>query len=259
MSDTNFSPRSSVIERQRREHFAQLFAACPIEKHELVYSQLSLYMPRQELARLLFLAEIYCERVLHTTGVVMELGTCWGRTASLLTNLRGIFEPHNFTRRPLVFDNFAGPAGTETTKDGIDSLAKDGAYSTTAGYESHLAEVLVYNESEAPLSHLQKHDIVKGDATKTVPRYLGEHPETVIALAYFDFDIYHPTRACLEAIRPHLHRNSTLVFDQLNCPEYPGETIALKEVFGLNAVSLVRSPITPWISYMACDSLAMPS
>jgi hypothetical protein len=254
MQDTDFSPRSSDRERSAREQYTALFANSPIDKRELLYSQLSLYLPRQELARVLVLADIYRERVLTAAGVLMEFGTCWGRTAAVLTNLRGIFEPYNFTRKLLVFDTFAGLAGTEV-KDGTDSLARDGAYSTTAGYDLHLDAVLDYHESESPISHIRKHEIVKGDAAVAVPRYLQEHPETIIAMAYFDFDIYQPTLACLAAIKPHLAKSSILVFDQLNCPGYPGETIALKEVFGLGAVSLVRSPITPWLSFMACDSV----
>lgn len=254
MADTNFSPRSSKAECAARKHYSQLFAHSPIEPAELVYSQLSLYMPRQELARVLFLADIYRERIVSSAGILMEFGTCWGRTAATLTNLRSIFEPFNFTRKLVVFDTFAGLTGTEA-KDGSHQLARDGAYSTTAGYEEHLAAVLEYHESEAPLHHIRKHEIVKGDAAATVPEYLRQHPEAIIAMAFFDFDIYHPTRACLEAIKPHLARSSILVFDQLNCPEYPGETLALKEVFGLGACSLVRSPLTPWISYLSCDSI----
>lgn len=254
MADTDFSPRSSGQEKTARQHFAELFRASPINTPELVYSQLSLYLSRQELSRMMVLADLYRELVVNTNGVMMEFGTCYGRTASLLTNLRGILEPFNFTRKLVVFDTFSGLAGTGE-KDGGHALAVDGAYSSGKGYEHHLESVLAYHESEAPVSHIRKFDIVKGDATKTLPDYLSRHPETVLAMAYFDFDIYQPTKVCLEALRPHLTRNTVLVFDQLNCPEYPGETIALAEVFGLNRCTIRRSPLTPWMSYMTCEGL----
>ena len=94
---------------------------------------------------------------------------------------------------------------------------------------------------------------MKGDASETLPIYLTSHPETVISIVYFDFDIYKPTQVALKAIKPHLTRASVLVFDQLNCPEFPGETIALNEVLGLNNCVLRRSPLTPWLSYMSFD------
>ncbi len=112
-----------------------------------------------------------------------------------------------------------------------------------------------YHESEAPISHLKKFEIIKGDASLKLAEYLNRQPETIVSLAYFDFDIYKPTKNCLNHLRPHLTRNSVLVFDQLNCPGYPGETVALSEAIGLNKVEIKRSPLTPWISYLTCDFL----
>lgn len=250
----DFSPRSSKAEKANREAFARLYAASPIPPAELVYSQLSLYLSRQELSRTLALSDIYRDHVLEANGSLFEFGTCYGRTAALLTNLRAIFEPYNFTRKLAVFDTFAGLAGC-SAKDGTHESAQDGAYSAGAGYENHLAAVLRHHESEAPIAHIEKHEIVKGDAAQTLDAYLRRHPETIVALAYFDFDIYAPTKACLERLRPHLTRRSVLVFDQLNCPEYPGETVALAEVFGLGRCDIRRSPLTPWISFVVAGDL----
>ena len=232
----------------------ETFESSPIPRRELVYSQLSLYLTRQELSRMYAMTELYREHVLGTNGVLMEFGTCYGRTAALLTNLRGMFEPFNFTRKLVIFDTFSGLYGTNE-KDGTDKLAVDGAYSAGAGYERHLEEVLSYHESEAPIAHRKKFEIVKGDAAQSIKDYLAKHPETIVAMAYFDFDIYGPTKACLEALRPHLTKNSVLAFDELNCPEYPGETTALAEVFGLGKCTLKRSPFSPWMSYTTCESI----
>jgi hypothetical protein len=256
ITNTDFAPRSSDQEIDRRANFQATFESSPIPRHELLYSQLALFLSRQELSRMLAMAELYRNHVLGTNGVLMEFGTCYGRTAALLTNLRGIFEPFNFTRKLVIFDTFAGLRGTNE-KDGDDKLAIDGAYSTGEGYEGYLDEVLSYHESEAPISHRKKFEIVKGDASTSITKYLAEHPETIIAMAYFDFDIYGPTKACLEAIRPHLTKSSVLAFDELNCPEYPGETVALSEVFGLGKCALQRSHLTPWMSYTTCEHIVV--
>lgn len=252
MQDTNFSPRSSEEETKNRFELLRKFENSPISKKDLVYSQLGLYLPRQELSRILALSELYQQHVLTANGIMLEFGTCYGRTASILTNLRGIFEPFNFTRRLVIFDTFAGLKDVQQI-DGTSHLAAEGAYSTGDGYENHLEAVLAYHESEAPISHIKKFEIVKGNASETTPAYFAAHKEAVVALAYFDFDIYAPTKTCLEAIRPHLSKGSVLVFDQLNCPEYPGETVALAEVIGLNNCRIRRSPLTPWLSYTLCE------
>lgn len=252
--NAEFAPRSSSEEMDRRAKFLETFESSPIPRPELLYSQLSLYLTRQELSRMYAMTELYRNHVLGTNGVMMEFGTCYGRTAALLTNLRGMFEPFNFTRKLIIFDTFSGLCGTNE-KDGKHRLATDGAYSSGDGYERHLEEVLAYHESEAPIAHRKKFEIVKGDAATSINGYLADHPETIVALAYFDFDIYGPTKACLEAIRPHLTKGSVLAFDELNCPEYPGETTALAEVFGLGKCTLKRSPFSPWMSYTTCESI----
>ena len=248
----DFSPRSNELEKQRRAQYLHAFKNSPVPEADILYSQLSLYMPRQELSRILALSDIYRQHVIDSNGVLMEFGTCYGRTAAVLTNLRGIFEPFNFTRKLVVFDSFEGLTGT-TDQDGAKAL--EGDYSAGAGYDRHLEEVLAYHESEAPIAHIRKFEIVKGDATKSLEEYLARHPETILAMAYFDFDIYAPTKRCLELLRPHLARNSLLVFDQLNCPEFPGETVALAEAFGLGRCTLRRSPLTPWMSYTTCEGI----
>jgi len=98
-----------------------------------------------------------------------------------------------------------------------------------------------YHEEEAPMSHMKKYKVIKGDAPEELERFLTEYPETIVALAYFDFDIYEPTRRCLELIRRHLVKGSVIGFDELHLHEFPGETLALQEVLGLTSCRLLRS------------------
>ncbi len=74
--------------------------------------------------------------------------------------------------------------------------------------------------------HIRRTLIVQGDVRETLPRYLDQNPQTVIALAYFDLDLYEPTRDTLEAIRPYLTKGSVLAFDELAHAKWPGETAA---------------------------------
>ena len=78
-----------------------------------------------------------------------------------------------------------------------------------------MATILNLQEQLNPIAHLQKYELVKGDAAKTIPEYFNRHPETLVSLAVLDFDIYEPTKIALEAIRPRLFKGSVLVFDEL--------------------------------------------
>jgi hypothetical protein len=82
-SRTSFEVHSSDREIDRRGEFLKLFRSSPIPPAELLYSQLSLYLPRQELSRMLALSDLYRNHLLNVNGVLMEFGTCYGRTASL--------------------------------------------------------------------------------------------------------------------------------------------------------------------------------
>lgn len=44
-------------------------------------------------------------------------------------------------------------------------------------------------------------------------------------------------------------RNCPIPEDELNRADFPGQTLALQEVFGLRAVRLQRSPLTPFPSF----------
>jgi hypothetical protein len=232
-------PHASPIEKENREKLRLLFQASPIPPEELL-DQVTLYLRRQNIADILILDQLY-RRILRTPGLIIEFGVRYGRRLSLLSALRGLYEPFNYERRILGFDTFAGfPAIAE--EDGRADSVKVGSFSVPPGYISHLTGVLELIEQESPISHMTKIRVLQGDAPEQLATYLRAHPETVIALAYFDMDLYQPTRRCLELIKPCLAKGSILAFDEFSHPEFPGETIALKELFPLSEYHIERLP-----------------
>jgi hypothetical protein len=210
---------------------------------------LGLFLTRQALARINFIQQLY-QLILPVHGVVMEFGVRWGQNMALFSALRGIHEPFNYSRKVIGFDTFEGFPSV-SAEDGDQVQAGD--YGVSSGWKDELERILAFHESNAPIPHKTKYELVQGDATKTLPAYLESHPETVVALAYFDFDLYAPTRDCLEAIRPYLTKGSVLAFDELNCPEFPGETVAVREVLGLDRYAIRRDPSNPLTSYLIVD------
>lgn len=241
---------SSSSEVEKRAAFVDTFQACPIPSSEIL-ANLGLFLNRQTLSRILFMHELY-QKIIPIHGIVVEFGVRWGQNLALFSSFRGIYEPYNYNRKIVGFDTFSGFPDV-APQDGTDGIVRSGAYGVTEGYEEYLDAVLSYHETESPLSHLRKYELVRGDACKTLETYLRANPETIIALAYFDFDLYEPTKRCLELIRGHLTKGSVLGFDELNWPPFPGETIALKEVLGLDRHSIRRSPHNPNPSYLVID------
>lgn len=236
----------NLTENQAIERLRQMLAASPIPADQTLLN-LPLFLHRRTLSRLLFMTELY-RQIINVHGVVMEFGVRWGRNLALFEALRGVYEPYNHTRRIVGFDTFEGfPSVHE--KDGPSALAAVGSYAVTERYEDYLDEILTCQERINPLPDIRKHELVKGDAIVESKRYFEQYPETIVALAYFDLDIYEPTRACLEAIRPHVTKGTVLAFDELVAREFPGETLALKEVFGTDAFEIRRLPFGGAASY----------
>ena len=95
--------------------------------------------------------------------------------------------------------------------------------------------------------------MVRGDVVKTFPAYLKKCPETIIAFAYFDLDIYLPTKASLKQMRERLTKGSVIGFDELALQQFPGETLALKETLGLSKYKIQRDPISNYQSFLVIE------
>ncbi len=240
----------STKEKSIREDFYDKFTQCPIPSNELL-ANLGLFVNRQTLSRFIFMNELYL-KILPVNGIIVEFGTRWGQDLALFSSFRGMYEPFNYYRKIIGFDTFSGFPSV-SNKDGIHQAVSPGAYNVTEDYESYLNAIMTYHEQESPINHIKKYEIIKGDATVTLEKYLKEHPETVIALAYFDFDLYGPTKKCLELIKSHITKGTVIGFDELNDPAFPGETLALKEVFGLDRYAIRRFPQNPAPSYIVIE------
>ena len=98
----------------------------------------------------------------------MEFGVYFGRVIPLLQNLRGIYEPYNYTRKIIGFDTFTG--FTELNeKDG--NLVYQGDLKVPENYEDYLRQILQYHENESPVSHIKRFEVIKGDVCETLPKY----------------------------------------------------------------------------------------
>lgn len=241
---------SSQSEKDAQRRFTELAKQAPLPDDELL-PNLGLFMTSKTLSRVLFFDEIY-RKIVNTHGIICEFGVRWGQTLSVLSALRGIYEPFNRHRKIVGFDTFEGFRGM-AEQDGAACKCTDGSFSVSPGYEDYLNEILGLQEALNPINHLKKWEVRKGDAMETVPQYFSEHPETIISLAIFDFDIYKPTKAALEAVKPHLCKGSVLVFDELCDDIFPGETVALREVFDMSTLRIQRLPKTARVSYVVIE------
>lgn len=237
--DPRTVPHESQGERDSRLRLTELLARTPIPPEYLI-DNLPVYLRRPQLADLLAMDALY-RRIVEVPGVIMEFGVLHGRHLAAFTALRSIYEPYNSLRRVIGFDTFTGfPDVSEIDRATPSAVA--GRFAVPEDEVDHLRQVLAAHEANEPYGHTQRSFVVQGDVRKTVPQYLQENPETVVALAYIDLDLYEPTLETLHALRPHLAKGSIIAFGELAHPKWPGETKALTEFLDLGSVKLHQLP-----------------
>ena len=92
---------------------------------------------------------------------------------------------------------------------------------------------------------------MKGDITETLPQFVSDNKWMTCAMLILDTDLYEPTKCALEHIVPLMPKGALIVFDEYNYQNFPGETVAIREYFKMNGLS-VRKP-----AYESCTAYAV--
>jgi hypothetical protein len=205
------------------------------------------FATKRSLSRFLVKYEIY-KQILNINGAIIECGVFNGAGLFTWAQLANIFEPTNYNRKVIGFDTFEGFPDTNEMDNSEIHTPKVGDLKGE-GIEHLIKSVEKYNY-ERHLSHISNIDLVKGDFLKTSVEYLEKNKHLLVSLLYLDFDLYEPTKKALEVFLPRMGKGSIICFDELNCENYPGETIAMLEELAIRDHQINRSPIDPWISYI---------
>ncbi len=238
---------ASAFKKQGYQQLTVQLKNTPIPDTEILHN-LSLYQTHSAMAHQIYINDLY-KKIIDIPGVIMEFGVRWGRNLSLFSTLRDLYEPMNYARKIIGFDTFEGfPSVSD--QDGNHEVIQVGSYSVSNNYDEYLKGLLSARETAGLMSKKNNFELVKGDATRTLPEYMKEHQETIISFAYFDMDLYKPTKDCLMSIIDRIPKGGIIAFDELNCSEFPGETVALIETLGLHKRPIFRNRYIPYQSYV---------
>jgi hypothetical protein len=236
-------------EQQVGGNIARIFEACP-DPVEIKLENFPKYVRRQHLKRFLAMYEIF-KLALPVKGSIVECGVFKGFGVMSWAKLSAMLEPENLTRRIYAFDTFAGfPSVHAKDQTSVADVAAGGLYADS--HDELLALVAEYDRDRF-LGHVDKVHLIKGDVVATIPPFLEQHPHLVVSLLFLDMDLYEPTKAALQYFVPRMPRGALLVFDELDNPMRPGETMAVLEEIGLGQLALRRLEWDPYISYAVLD------
>jgi Macrocin-O-methyltransferase (TylF) len=209
------------------------------------------FVRRQEIARFLVKYELF-KLIVGIHGNIAECGVFEGSGLFSWSHFSSILEPYNHTRRIFGFDTFSGFPSVDKADEALSQSEhlKVGGYAINTSVESEISSLAAVHDTNRPLGHIPRIGLVVGDAEVTIPRFIAENPHVLFSLIYLDFDIYAPTKVALECLYPRLVPGGILAFDEINCPEWPGETVAALESIGIDRLPLQRLPFDPHISFV---------
>lgn len=205
------------------------------------------YIRRQKLTRLIALYELF-KKVLHIKGSIIECGVFHGFGLMTWAQLSTILEPNNLTRRIYGFDTFGGFPSLDKKDIGkLSGKIEKGSLRSDSFEE--LQKIIKLYDKNRFLGHINKVELIKGDAAKTIPKFIKENPHLIVSLLFLDFDLFEPTKVALENFYPRMPKGSIIAFDELDNPLWPGETSALLNTIGLNKLKIERLSFDPYIGY----------
>lgn len=205
------------------------------------------FASKRSIARFLCKYEIY-KQILDINGSVVECGVFNGAGLFTWAQLANIYEPSNYTRKIIGFDTFSGFPSTNPKDENADRSPSAGQMQGDKLDAINLSIEKYYLERH--LAHIPNMELVAGDFQTTAGDYLRKNPHFLVALLYLDFDLYEPTKKALELFLPRMGKGAIICFDELNCPNFPGETLAFLEAMSINQCEIKRFSIDPWVSYI---------
>ena len=230
-----------------------------IGSNDVKISQFPKYLMELDLRNFLFKVEVF-KKILNVHGSILEMGVQFGGGLMTWAKLSSIFEPANYSRKIIGFDTFKG-FPLISSKDKLTNYVKNKRGAKTPkkmdnyvdSYNDLLKSIEFYDHDRYTFGSGPKIELVRGDATKTIPKYLKNNPHIIVSLLYLDFDIFEPTKVAIESFFPRMPKGSIIVFDELNSQSWMGETLALLDTIGIRNLKIERFSFGGYPSYAVLE------
>ncbi len=219
---------------------------------DTIRSYISDHFPKYALhcymARFLSRYELY-KQIVGVHGSIVECGVGTGFSFFSWYQLSRILDPINRRRIVYGFDTFQGFPHVND-KDGMHGVGEQ-SIGDLATMRRNIDAMVFFNHSGG--QPWQQMELIEGDFLKTVGEFERTHPHLVVALLHLDFDLYDATKKAIEVFLPRMPKGAVIVFDELDHPDWPGETRAAMEMLGMNRLQLRRLPWEPTMSYAVIE------
>ncbi len=155
------------------------------------------------ISKIIYQYEIY-KKITNISGDIIECGVFKGNSLIRFLTYREYLD-QKYSRKIYGFDVFGKFPKAKNTKDKIflkkwEKAAGDGIS------QKELKDNLLRKKFE-------NFELVKGDVTKTLPKFLKKNPKLKISLLHLDMDIYEPTKFVLFRLFNKISRGGVILLD----------------------------------------------
>jgi len=192
----------------------------------------------------------------NITGDIIECGVFKGVSLCRFAMFRDLFENYN-SKKIIGFDTFSKfPETKFNVKDNDIQNENTSTYwkDDNEGRKKHI-EISQESISKDQLYGILHHkninslvELIEGDITETLPKYVNEHPDLRISLLNLDVDIYEPTVTILENLYPRIEKGGVLILDDYG--KFPGETKAIDDYFKDKNIEIKKFPFCTYPKFI---------
>ena len=172
-------------------------------------------------------------------GCIIECGVFKGVSLIRFATFLKLLKKSN--KKIIAFDTFGKHTTTNISTD-HKRRKKLLAHGKEAISEKQLISILKRKGLEKNIQ------LIKGDITETVPRYLKLNPKLKISLLNLDVDFYEPSMSILKNFYPKLSKGGILMLDDYGI--WDGETMAADEYFADKKIKIRKSLFSQTPSYV---------
>lgn len=168
-------------------------------------------------------------------GDIVECGVFKGVSLCRFAMFRDVLKNHS--KKIIGFDTFGKFPETKFNLEFNEKRDTNSSYWNTdgEGRKRHI-EISQESISKDQLYRILENkrinnsvELIEGDITQTVPKYVKEHEDQRISLLNLDVDIFEPTVTILEYLYPKISKGGVLILDDYG--KFPGETKAVDDYF----------------------------
>ncbi len=211
---------------------------------EDVIENFMLFLRRVNFGKFLSHVQIFNE-VMDVPGHIVECGVFKGMSLLTFVKLIEVLCPADSLKRVIGFDTFEGFVNL-AEKDGLPNEKRG---KVVGGWNSSdflptLQKLVEITQRDSMVPRVKRVELVKGDASVSIPEYVKANPGIRISLLHLDMDLYDPTLAALRYLYPLVSPGGIVLLDEYGMDGFPGESAAFDDYFGANRPQLKKFPFT---------------